>query len=200
MNIKTIEKRTLKKDRKEIYSKVIKAIKDFNLIKENDKIAVCISGGKDSFLLAKTLQQLQKYYKVKFDLKYIVMDPGYTKEHLKQIKENAFILGLDIDIFKTDIFKIIKEDKSPCYKCAKMRRGYLYNRAKELGCNKIALGHHFNDVIETTLLGLFYNGKIEGMLPKIKSDNFKDMELIRPLYYVYEKDIISWANNSVIAQ
>ena len=156
---------------------------------------VCISGGKDSFLLAKCLQELSLHGKVRFNLKYIVMDPGYRKENIDKIKENSKILNLDIDIFKTNIFNVSNKlnKDNPCYMCARMRRGHLYNRAKELECNKIALGHHFNDVIETTLLSMFYSGEIKTMMPKLRSDNFEGIELIRPLYLVKEEDIISWA-------
>jgi len=190
--LKEIEKSLQKKYRKEIFSKFVKAIKEFNLIEENDIIAVCISGGKDSFLLAKCMQELKRHNKFNFEVKYIVMDPGYTKEKLNQIKENAKYLNIDIEIFETNIFDVVKDSSSPCFLCARMRRGCLYSKAKELGCNKIALGHHFNDVIETILLNMIYNGKFGGMLPILNSDNFENMKLIRPLYYIKEKDIISW--------
>jgi len=190
--LKEIEKSIQKKYRKEIFSKFVKAIKEFNLIEENDIIAVCISGGKDSFLLAKCMQELKRHNKFNFEVKYIVMDPGYTKEKLNQIKENAKYLNIDIEIFETNIFDVVKDSSSPCFLCARMRRGCLYSKAKELGCNKIALGHHFNDVIETILLNMIYNGKFGGMLPILNSDNFENMKLIRPLYYIKEKDIISW--------
>lgn len=190
--LKEIEKSLQKKYRKEIFSKFIKAVKDFNLIEENDVIAVCISGGKDSFLLAKCMQELKRHNKFSYEVKYLVMDPGYTEDKLEQIKENARVLNIPIQIFKTNIFEVVKNSDSPCFLCARMRRGCLYSKALELGCNKIALGHHFNDVIETILLNMIYNGKFSGMLPILNSDNFKDMKLIRPLYYVKEKDIISW--------
>lgn len=190
--LKEIEKSLQKKYRKEIFSKFIKAIKDFNLIEENDVIAVCISGGKDSFLLAKCMQELKRHNKFSYEVKYLVMDPGYTEDKLEQIKENARHLNIPIHLFKTNIFEVVKNSDSPCFLCARMRRGCLYSKALELGCNKIALGHHFNDVIETILLNMIYNGKFSGMLPILNSDNFKDMKLIRPLYYVKEKDIISW--------
>lgn len=190
--LKEIEKSLQKKYRKEIFSKFIKAVKDFNLIEENDVIAVCISGGKDSFLLAKCMQELKRHNKFSYEVKYLVMDPGYTEDKLEQIKENARHLNIPIQIFKTNIFEVVKNSDSPCFLCARMRRGCLYSKALELGCNKIALGHHFNDVIETILLNMIYNGKFSGMLPILNSDNFKDMKLIRPLYYVKEKDIISW--------
>lgn len=196
--LKEIEKSIIKKYRKEIYSRFIRAIKDFELIKENDNIAVCISGGKDSFLLAKCMQELKRHNKFNFNLIFIVMNPGYSKENLEKIIENAKYLNIPIQIFDTNIFEVTKESlgKSPCYLCARMRRGSLYSKAKELGCNKIALGHHFNDVIETILLNQLYNGTFSGMLPILNSDNFEGMQLIRPLYYVKEKDIISWVKNS----
>ena len=194
--VKEIEKSIIKKYRKDIWSKFTKAIKDYKLIKKGDSIAVCISGGKDSFLLAKCLEELERHSKIKFNLKFIVMNPGYREEHLKQIKANAKTLNLPIEIFNTDIFKIAKKlnKEKPCYMCARMRRGYLYDYAKKLKCNKIALGHHFNDVIETTLLSVIYGGEFKTMLPKLKSQNFKKMKLIRPLYLVEEEAIINWAN------
>ena len=196
--LKEIEKSIIKKFRKEIYSRFVRAVKDFELIKENDKIAVCISGGKDSFILAKCMQELKRHNKFNFDLIYIVMNPGYNKENLDKIKENANYLNIPIEIFNTNIFEVTNESsgKSPCYLCARMRRGNLYSKAQELGCNKIALGHHFNDVIETILLNQLYNGNFSGMLPILDSDNFENMQLIRPLYYVKEKDIISWVKYS----
>ena len=191
---KEIEKSIIKKYRKEIWSKFIKAVLEYELIKENDKIMVCISGGKDSFLLAKCIQEIKRHGKVNFDARYVVMDPGYTKKNRELIVSNAKVLNIDIEIFESDIFDVVdKVDfKSPCYMCAKMRRGYLYNKAKELGCNKIALGHHFDDVIETTLLSMFYGSEIKTMMPKLHSENFTGLELIRPLYLVKEHDIISW--------
>ena len=196
--LKEIEKAIIKKFRKEIYSRFVRAVKDFDLIKENDKIAVCISGGKDSFILAKCMQELKRHNKFNFELVYIVMNPGYNKENLDKIKENANYLNIPIEIFNTNIFEVTNEllGKSPCYLCARMRRGSLYSKAQELGCNKIALGHHFNDVIETILLNQLYNGTFSGMLPILDSDNFEGMQLIRPLYYVKEKDIISWVRYS----
>lgn len=191
-----IEKSIIKKYRKEIYSRFVRAIKDFSLIEEGDHICVCISGGKDSFLMAKCLEELQKHSKYHFELTYLVMDPGYTKENLNKIKENANSLNIPIIIKESNIFEVIKENSSPCYLCARMRRGCLYSMAKELGCNKIALGHHFNDVIETILLNQLYNGQFSGMLPILDSDNFPGMKLIRPLYYIHEKDIVSWVKNS----
>ena len=196
--LKDIEKSIIKKYRKEIYSRFVRAVKDFELVKENDKIAVCISGGKDSFLLAKCMQELKRHNKFNFNLIFLVMNPGYNEENLNKIKENAKYLNIPIEIFDTNIFEVTNTSlgKSPCYLCARMRRGSLYSKAKELGCNKIALGHHFNDVIETILLNELYNGNFSGMLPILDSDNFEGMQLIRPLFYVKEKDIISWVKNS----
>lgn len=191
-----IEKSIIKKYRKEIYARFVHAVKDFNLIEEGDKIGVCISGGKDSFILAKCLQELKRHSKYKFELTFLVMDPGYAEENLEKIKENAKHLEIPIIIKKSNIFEVIKDNSSPCFLCARMRRGCLYSMAQELGCNKIALGHHFNDVIETILLNQLYNGQFSGMLPILDSDNYPGMKLIRPLYYVHEKDILSWVRNS----
>ena len=191
-----VERSIIKTYRKDIWRKFTKAVTIYNLISDNDKIAVCLSGGKDSFLLAKCLQEIKKHGQIKFDLEFIVMDPGYNKENLEKVKKNAELLGIPIHIFTSNIFDALKsmEVKSPCYMCARMRRGHLYRFAQELGCNKIALGHHYNDVIETILLGMLYNGEIVSMLPKIKSKNFPGMELIRPLYLVRESAIINWVN------
>ncbi|MDD4027693.1 MAG: ATP-binding protein [Bacilli bacterium] len=190
-----IEKSLVKKYKREIYSKFINAIKDYELIDEGDRIAICISGGKDSYLLAECMKVFQKHSKYKYELEFILMNPGYSKKDLIQIKDACEKLNIPLNIYNNFVFKIFdfKIKKSPCFLCSKIRRGYLYNKAKQLGCNKIALGHHFNDVIETVLMNMFYNGIYSGMLPKIKSDNFEDMELIRPLYLVKEEDIISWA-------
>ena len=195
---KEIERSIIKKYRKEIWSRFTKAVKDYELINENDKIMVCISGGKDSFLLAKCIQELERHGKVKFEAHYVVMDPGYNDYNRQYIIDNAKLLNIPIEIFNTDIFDVVStiDSKSPCYLCAKMRRGYLYNRAKELGCNKIALGHHFDDVIETTLLSMFYGSEVKTMLPKLHSTNFEGLELIRPLYMVKEADIISWRDSN----
>ena len=193
-DVKEIEKSIIKKFRSKIYKKFVHAVKDFELIKENDKICCCISGGKDSFLLAKCMQELQIHSKYHFELKYIVMDPGYKKENLDKIKTNLKLLGIDAVIYKSDIFKEIESTSSPCYLCARKRRGSLYAKAEELGCNKIALGHHFDDAIETIMLNILYAGEYKAMMPKLKSTNFSGMELIRPLYYVKEQDIISWKN------
>lgn len=194
MDIKDIEKSIIKKYRKVIWSKFIESIKDYDLIQEGDKIAVCISGGKDSMLLAKCMQELKRHGQIKFDLEFITMDPGYHIDNLNLIKKNAEILNIPLEIFKSDIFEVVSKYgmNEPCYLCARMRRGHLYNKAKELGCNKIALAHHFDDVIETILLNMFYNGRYGSMLPKLHSDNFEGMELIRPLYKVKEEDIKSW--------
>lgn len=193
---KAIERSIIKTYRKEIWARFVKAVKDYKLINEGDKIMVCISGGKDSFLLAKLLEELQKHGEEKFELSYIVMNPGYEQDALDKIKENAKILNIPIEIFDTDIFKVVNKiakDK-PCYMCARMRRGYLYDRATELGCNKIALGHHFDDVIETTLLSMFYGAEVKTMVPKVTSSNFEGLELIRPMYHIREKDIFNWVN------
>lgn len=189
-----IERSINKKYRDDIWSCFTKAVKDYELILEGDKIAVCISGGKDSMLMAKLLQMLQRYSNVNFSLKYIIMNPGYSENTIKKIEENIRLLDIPAQIFETDIFDVTQKiEKSPCYLCARMRRGHLYAKAKELGCNKIALGHHFDDVIETTLMGMLYGGQIQGMLPKLHSTNYEGMQLIRPLYCVREDTIKSWA-------
>ena len=195
---KEIERSIIKKYRRDIWSKFIRAINDYKLIEDNDKIMVCISGGKDSFLLAKCIEELKRHGKSNFEVRYVVMNPGYNEINKKKIIENAEILNLPIEMFESDIFNVVKtfELKKSCYMCAKMRRGYLYNKAKELGCNKIALGHHFNDVIETTLLSMFYGAEIKTMMPKLHSDNFLGIELIRPLFLVREESIISWASTN----
>ena len=193
---KEIEKSLIKKYRKDIWSKFVKAIIDYELINENDNIMVCISGGKDSFLLAKCIQELVRHGKVHFNARYVVMDPGYNKENRTLIEENAKKMNVPVEIFNSDIFDVANTKfdlKMACYMCARMRRGYLYSKAQELGCNKIALGHHFDDVIETTLLSMLYGSEIKTMMPKLHSDNFEGIELIRPLYLVKEESIISWA-------
>lgn len=194
MKQEEVERSIIKTYRKDIWRKFTKAVTIYDLIKDGDKIAVCISGGKDSFLLAKCMQEIKKHGKIKFDLKFIVMDPGYSKENLEKVKKNAELLGIPIKVYESTIFDSLKsmDVKSPCYMCARMRRGHLYKFAQDLGCNKIALGHHYNDVIETIMLGILYNGEIVSMLPKIKSKNFPGMELIRPLYLVRESAIINW--------
>ncbi len=197
MKSKQIEHQLTKAFRKEIYSKFMKAITIYDLIQENDVIAVCISGGKDSMILAKCMQMLQRYSKVAFSVKFIVMNPGYNRENLQQIKGNAVLLDIPIVIKETQIFDYVHTiQKNACYMCAKMRRGYLYRFAQEMGCNKIALGHHYDDVIETTLMNMFYAGEISTMMPKLKSANFEGMELIRPFYLVKEQDIIRFKNSN----
>ena len=188
-----IERSIMKKYRKELWNPFIKAVKNYELVQENDKIAVCISGGKDSMLMAKLMQLLQRSGDVPFELTFLVMDPGYNEKNRKKIKENAKILNVPMTVFETNIFDVANSvDKSPCYLCARMRRGYLYSKAKELGCNKIALGHHFDDVIETTLIGMFYASQLKAMIPKLHSTNFPGMALIRPLYCIRAEDIIAW--------
>lgn len=183
-----------KKFRKTIWNKFIAAIKEYALLSEGDKVAVCISGGKDSMILASCFSLLVKHSDFPFSVEYLAMDPGYKPEKRQQLEALASVLDLSIHIFDAPIFDYVyKQDVSPCYLCARMRRGYLYKEAKKLGCNKIALGHHMDDVIETTLMSMFYQGKLETMQPKLRSTNYEDMELIRPLYCVREADIISWA-------
>lgn len=195
---KEIERSIIKTYRKEIWSRFIKAVKEYKLINENDNIMVCISGGKDSFLLAKCIQELERHSDIKFTAKYVVMNPGYSKKNIELIISNAKELNIPIQIFESDIFEVSNKlnPENPCYMCAKMRRGFLYNKAKELGCNKIALGHHFNDVIETTLLSMFYGSEVKTMMPKLHSDNFEGLELIRPLFLVKEEAIINWKNKN----
>ena len=189
-----VERSVTKKYRKEIWNSFVGAVKRYELIQSGDKIAVCISGGKDSMLLAKLMQMLQKYSEVPFELIYLAMNPGYNEENMRQIFHNAELLEIPLTVFETDIFDVTaKTDRYPCYLCAKMRRGHLYSKAKELGCNKIALGHHFSDVIETTVMAMFYGSQLQGMIPKLKSTNFEEMELIRPLYCIHEDDIIAWS-------
>ena len=191
---KEIERSIIKRYRKEIWAKFVKACKEYELINEGDKVMVCISGGKDSFLLAKCVEELQKHGGVKFDAFYICMNPGYNDANKKMILNNAKKLNINLEMFDSDIFDVANmlNEKSPCYMCARMRRGYLYNKAKELGCNKIALGHHFDDVIETTLLSMFYGSEVKTMLPKLHSENYEGLELIRPLYLVKENNILGW--------
>lgn len=193
--VQKTERSIIKKYRKPIWNNFIAAVKDYKLIEPGDKIAVCISGGKDSMLLAKLMQMLRRYSEFPFELVYLVMDPGYNAANRLKIEENARLLEIPITIFETDIFKITdKADRYPCYLCAKMRRGHLYSKAKSLGCNKIALGHHFSDVIETTVMSMFYGSQLQAMIPKVHSSNFEGMELIRPLYRVHEDSIIAWRN------
>ena len=194
---KEIERSIIKKYRKDIWSLFVKACQEFELIQENDKIMVCISGGKDSFLLAKCMEEIKRHGKVNFDLCFVCMNPGYSEKNRKLILKNAKKMNIDLEMFESDIFDIVKDvDRSPCYLCARMRRGCLYNKAKELGCNKIALGHHFDDVIETILLSMFYGAEIKTMMPKLHSENFEGLELIRPLYFVHEESVKSWAKTN----
>ncbi len=188
-----IERSIIKKYRKPLWKKFINGVNDYQLIQEGDKIAVCISGGKDSMLLAKLMQEVQRHGKIPFELEFLVMDPGYNEINRQTIINNAKILNIPITIFDTQIYDIVAGvDESPCYLCARMRRGYLYKKAQAMGCNKIALGHHFDDVIETILMGMLYGGQIQTMMPKLHSTNHPGMQLIRPMYLVKEADILSW--------
>ena len=191
---KEIERSIITTYRKQLWSPFVLGVKKYRLIGAGDRIAVCISGGKDSMLLAKLMQELQRHSEVPFELVFLSMDPGYNAENRSKIEENAEILQIPLHMFSSDIFAAadMLAAESPCYLCARMRRGHLYAKAKELGCNKIALGHHKSDVIETTLMGMLYGGQIQGMLPRIKSSNFEGMELIRPLYCILERDILRW--------
>ncbi len=189
-----IERSIITTYRKTIWSPFVLAVKKYRLIEAGDKIAVCISGGKDSMLLAKLMQELNRHSEVPFELVFLVMDPGYNEVNRKKIEDNAKLLNVPITVFNSDIFASAEtvSAQSPCYLCARMRRGHLYAKAKELGCNKIALGHHKSDVIETTLMGMLYGGQLQAMLPKLKSTNFEGMQLIRPMYCVLEEDILRW--------
>ena len=190
-----VERSIIKKFRKPIWRKFTKAINEYDLIKDGDRIAVCISGGKDSMLMAKLFQELLKHGKKNFSLKFLVMNPGYNEKNYEMILKNAECLNIPITVFPSEIFDVVADlIDSPCYLCARMRRGYLYSKAKELGCNKIALGHHYDDVIETILMGMLYGGQVQTMMPKLHSTNFEGMELIRPLYLIREEDIIHWAS------
>ena len=192
-----VERSIITKYRKVLWNPFIEAVKRYEMIQPGDRIAVCISGGKDSMLLAKLMQQLQKHSDFPFELVFLVMDPGYNELNRKKIESNAALLNIPVTIFESDIFEVADSaGKSPCYLCARMRRGYLYSRAQELGCSKIALGHHFNDVVETTLISMFYGSQLQAMLPKLHSTNFEGMTLIRPLYCVHEDDIIAWARDN----
>ena len=193
---KEVEKSIVKKYKKTIWERFIRAVKEYKLIEDNDNIMVCISGGKDSFLLAKCIQELIRHRQINFNAKFVVMNPGYRKENIEKIINNSKLLNIDIEIYESDIFAVAEKlnKEKPCYMCARMRRGFLYNKAQELGCNKIALGHHFDDVIETTLLSMFYGAELKTMLPKLHSENFENIELIRPLYLVKEQDILDWKN------
>ena len=189
-----IERSIITTYRRELWSPFVLAVKKYELIQAGDKIAVCISGGKDSMLLAKLMQELHRHSEVPFELVFLVMDPGYNEENRKRIEENAALLNVPITVFESDVFAAADaaNAEAPCYLCARMRRGHLYAKAKELGCNKIALGHHKSDVIETTLMGMLYGAQMQGMLPRIKSMNFEGMELIRPMYCILESDILRW--------
>ena len=192
-----VERSIITKYRKVLWNPFIEAVKRYEMIQPGDRIAVCISGGKDSMLLAKLMQQLQKHSDFPFELVFLVMDPGYNELNRQKIESNAALLNIPVTIFESDIFEVADSaGKSPCYLCARMRRGYLYSRAQELGCSKIALGHHFNDVVETTLISMFYGSQLQAMLPKLHSTNFEGMTLIRPLYCVHEDDIIAWARDN----
>ena len=192
-----IQRSIIKTYHKQLWTPFINALKQYELIAPGDKIAVCISGGKDSMLLAKLMQQLHRHSDVPFELEYLVMDPGYAPANRAKIEENAAALGVPVTIFESDIFAVANgAEKNPCYLCARMRRGALYAKAQELGCNKIALGHHRDDVIETTVMAMFYGAQLQGMMPKLHSTNFPGMELIRPLYCVREEDIIAWAKHN----
>lgn len=196
-DMQRIERSITKTYRDTIWNPFIRAMKQYALVGEGDRVAVCISGGKDSMLLAKLMQMLRRYSDFPFELAFLVMDPGYSAGNRKRIEDNAERLGIPITIFETNIFDIAeKAEKYPCYLCAKMRRGHLYKKARELGCNKIALGHHFSDVIETTVLSLFYGSQLQGMMPKLHSTNYAGMELIRPLYCVHEEDILRWCRHN----
>ena len=201
MDIKLIEKSLIKKYRKEIWSRFTKGVNEFELINDGDKIAVAISGGKDSLILAKLLQELQKHGNTKFDLEFISMDPGFNKENRELLEVNCEKLGIPVQIKESQIFEVVDNISGgkPCYLCARMRRGFLYNFANELGCNKLALGHHFDDIIETTLLNMFYASEFKTMLPRVKSQNYDHMELIRPLAYVKERNIIKWRELSELS-
>ena len=188
-----VEKSIVKKFKKTIWSRFVAAINEYHLVEKNDRIAVCISGGKDSMLMAKLFQKLKKHNKFPFEVVFLVMDPGYSPENRTIIERNAKVLGIPITVFESNIFEsVLHIEKSPCYICARMRRGYLYSKAKELGCNKIALGHHYDDVIETILMGMLYGGQVQTMMPKLHSTNFEGMELIRPMYLIREEDVKHW--------
>lgn len=194
---KEIERSIIKQYRKEIWRPFVRALNEYQMIQEGDKIAVCISGGKDSMLLAKCMQEIRKHGKMQFDLEFIVMDPGYHPDNRKKIEENAEVMDIPIHIFESEIFDVVVDvDESPCYLCARMRRGHLYANAKKLGCNKIALGHHFDDVVETILMSMLYGAQINTMMPKLHSTNFAGMQLIRPLYFAKEASILDWKRDN----
>ena len=188
-----IERCIIKKYRKQLWTPFIVAVKRYELIQAGDKIAVCMSGGKDSMLLAKLMQELQRHSEVPYELEFLVMDPGYNEVNRQKIESNAALMNIPITVFETNIFDVANQtEKNPCYLCARMRRGHLYKKAQQLGCNKIALGHHFNDVIETTVMSMFYGSQLQAMPPKLHSTNFPGMTLIRPLYCIREEDILAW--------
>ncbi len=192
-----VERSLITSYRKKIWNKFLEAINEYEMIKSGDKIAVCISGGKDSMILAKCFQELKAHGNMDFEVVFLSMDPGYEEEHAKRVQENAQTLNIPITVFKTHVLEHVdKIEKHPCFICAKMRRGHLYRKAKELGCNKIALGHHFDDVVETILVGMFYGAQYQTMMPKVLSTYHEGMEVIRPLYYVREQDIISWGKKN----
>ena len=194
---KQVERSLRKKFHKDIWCRFTKAINEYEMISDGDKIAVCISGGKDSMLMAKLFQELKRHGKIDFEVEYLVMNPGYNQVNYVQILKNAKLLEIPITVFESEIFDVVAdEDDSPCYLCARMRRGYLYSKAQELGCNKIALGHHFDDVIETIVMGMMYGAQIQTMMPKLHSTNFEGMELIRPMYLIREEDIIRWCEEN----
>lgn len=193
--LKSVEESIRKKFHRQLFSKFARAINEYKLLSPGDKVAVCISGGKDSMLMAKLFQELKRHNKFDFELVFLVMDPGYNEVNRRKIESNAAVLGVPITVFETDIFSsVVNIEKSPCYICARMRRGHLYAKAKELGCNKIALGHHYDDVIETILMGMLYGAQVQTMMPKLKSTNFSGMELIRPMYLIREADVKAWRN------
>lgn len=193
--VQQIEQTIVRRYHEELWSPFCKAIKRYELIKPGDRIAVCISGGKDSMLMAKMMQMLSRHTEIPFEAEYLIMDPGYNAENRRQVEYNARFLEIPCTIFESDIFEIANaQEKNPCFLCARMRRGVLYKKARELGCNKIALGHHFDDVIGTTVMGMFYGGQLQAMIPKLWAKNFPGMQLIRPLYLVHEEDIIAWKN------
>ena len=188
-----IERSIIKKYRKQLWTPFIVAVKRYELIQAGDKIAVCISGGKDSMLMAKLMQELQRHSEVPYELEFLVMDPGYNEVNRQKIESNAALMNIPITVFETNIFDVANQtEKNPCYLCARMRRGHLYKKAQQLGCNKIALGHHFNDVIENTVMSMFYGSQLQAMPPKLHSTNFPGMTLIRPLYCIREEDILAW--------
>jgi tRNA(Ile)-lysidine synthase TilS/MesJ len=194
-DLKDIERSIIKKYRPKLWGKFCKAVVDYDLIQNGDKIAVCISGGKDSMMLAKLMQEFQRHGHLEFELEFLAMNPGFNEENLSNMEYNCKMLGIPVKIFKTQIFEVSQTlAENPCYLCARMRRGALYSEAQSLGCNKIALGHHFNDVIETTLLNVLYSGNYRTMMPKLKATNYEGMELIRPMYLIEEQHIIAWKN------